>query len=188
MADVIEKLFLLAMGLSVFGGSLAIVLWRNAIDWRYLAGIYPSLRSRAIEARHMQNAVSYGVGGASRSYNGILTIERHDTGVALRILPPFSIFHAPIFIPFTDIIGWNQQWYLNSKSVEIEFLRAPNVKFVMPLSQIEWLYEGSKGQFELTDKCSPYQQRPVIWYTIIIAMGILTAILAAAVLYSQWAR
>ena len=39
------------------------------------------------------------------------------------MIPPFSFFYfcESLFIPYSAIKGWQQQWYLDSKSVELEF-------------------------------------------------------------------
>jgi len=70
----------------------------------------------------MQSAVLYGHWAAFNSYNGFVTIGVHQTRLALKVMPIFSLFHWPLFIPFSEIKGWQQTWYLDPSSSS--FLRA----------------------------------------------------------------
>ncbi len=128
IAEMIEKAWLLAIGPGVGGGALYLVYYRDAHFWRYLSNFYEAPWQRPIETRRFQNAVAYGEGFASKSYNGLLTIGIHEFGLALSIISPFSFFHKPLFIPFSEIKGWKQFWYLNAKSYELELESAPDVK------------------------------------------------------------
>jgi hypothetical protein len=91
------------------------------------------------------NADDAGRQGAFNSYKGILKIGVDQNGVSLAIIRPFSFFYfcEPLFIPYSEIKGWQQQWYLDSKSVELEFARVPEVKMVMPADQVEWMRKRS---------------------------------------------
>ncbi|MEM9169178.1 MAG: hypothetical protein AAGC56_05950 [Pseudomonadota bacterium] len=168
-ADIIEKAYLAAIGLSTVAGLMAFMLYADAHRWRYLAQAYRRPWTRAAETRRFQHGVAYGHGPASKSYNGILTIGVHADGVAFALPPPWSLFHKPLFIPFNDILGWKQIWYLNTRSIELDFRRAPQVKIVMPAKQAEWLAEASGGRIELVDRASPNQSRPKVWYVILLA-------------------
>ena len=97
----------------------------------------------------------------------------HETGIALSVIPPFSFFHKPLFIPYSEIRGWNQFWYVNARSLELEFISAPDVKLVMPASQVKWIQNKSRGQIELTGEHSPHRQRPNLWYAVIVVQGLM---------------
>ena len=150
-----------------------LIYFRDSHYWRYLGKFYEAPWSRPLETRHFQHAVAYGEGFASKSYNGLLTIGVHELGLALRILPPFSFFHKPLFIPYSEIKGWKQFWYLNAKSYELEFQSAPDVKLVMPASQIKWLQDKSHGKIEVIAQHSPHKQRPNLWYAIMIVQALM---------------
>lgn len=173
LAEIIEKVWLLSIGISVFVGSLYIIYFRDSYRWRYLGEFYQAPWLRPIETRYFQHAVMYGKGVASKSYNGLLTIGVHEHGLALSVIPPFSFFHKPLFIPYSEIKGWQQFWYLNSKSYELEFLSAPDVKLVMPASQVKWLREKSRGQMAVVSEPSPHRQRPNFWYAVIVVQGLM---------------
>ncbi len=174
IAEILEKAWLMLIGFGVFGGSLYIIYFRDSHYWRYLGEFYEAPWQRPIETRYFQHAVAYGKAFASKSYNGILTIGVHEQGLALSVIPPFSFFHKPLFIPYAEIKGWKQFWYLNAKSCELEFESAPDVKLVMPASQVKWLQEKSRGQMTVVSQHSPHRQRPNVWYAIIIVQGLMS--------------
>lgn len=173
MAAIFETLYLSVIGGGVFVGLLWLVYSRDAHMWRYLARAYARPWAEPGEMRRLQSAVAYGKGVASKSYNGVLTIGRHADGVALRLMAPFSLFHDPIFIPFKDIRGWEQLWYLDGKSYELEFEQAPEVKLVMPAAQVAWLKENASGRMQISEERSPGEARPDIWYLVILVQGAL---------------
>ncbi len=138
------------IGAVVFSGTFGGVLWANARRWRYLSKVYARATQRPIDKRNFQSAVLLGLGGFN-SLKGILTIGIHETGVSLRVLTPFSLFHAPLFIPFSEIEGWKTSWYLNAPSTELEFHRAPEVRIVMPAEQAEWIQSFADHKMTLHD-------------------------------------
>ncbi len=179
IAEMLEKAWLMTIGMSVFFGAMYLIYFRDSYYWRYLGKFYEAPWERPLETRHFQHAVAYGEGVASRSYNGLLTIGVHQMGLALKIIPPFNFFHKPLFIPFSEIKGWKQFWYLNSKSYELELKSAPDVKLVMPASQVEWLQERSNGRLEVVEEKTPHKQRPNVWYVIIIIQALMALGLGA---------
>lgn len=185
-AELLQQAWLMLIGLGVGGGALYLIIYRDAHFWRSLSKVYEAPWQRALETRYFQHAVAYGEGVASKSYNGLLTIGVHELGLALKIVPPFSLFHKPLFIPFSEIKGWKQIWYLNAKSVELEFQSAPEVKLVMPASQVKWLQEKSGGQLALAQEHSPHKQRPNIWYAILIVQAIMAIGLAYYLVLGDW--
>ncbi len=129
--------------LSVFGYGVFFVLFfgmlhAKARRWRMLAAVYGGDGGPVREKRTMQSAVLLGIGGYN-SLKGILTIGVHDRGVSLRVLPPFSLFHDALFIPYGDIRGWRTSWYLDVQSIELEFTGVPAIKMVVPADQAEFI-------------------------------------------------
>ncbi len=143
-------IFGIMMFLVFFGG----ILYANAKRWRYLAQHYSEVRDDFIEKRSMQDAILVGM-GAYNTIKGILTIGVCSNGISLRLLPPFSLFHSPLHIPFSDIQGWGTSWYLNDKSTEIQLRNAPDVKIIMPTEQVKWIDSIAGGLFSLTDENPP---------------------------------
>ena len=159
---------LTVFGFGVFAFLFFGMLWRTAVRWRYLAGSYAGEHGRAIETRRMQNGVLLGLSG----YNvvkGILNIGVHANGISFRILPPFSLFHRPLFIPYDDIRGWRTTWYLDSPSVALEFRNAPDVKMVVPADQAEWMRKFAGQKMVLHDTTPPNGKAGRGWYAFALA-------------------
>ena len=166
-------------GLAFVAYLMAMIYKRDAISWQYLEDTYgepwrPPLKER------WASAVLYGKHPLSKSYNGILKMGVHKDGISLKVMfPLISYFCRPLFIPFRDIRGWNQTWYINAKTVELELTGAPEVKIAMPRDQVEWIRTvGGKG-ITLINKPSPHNAKPKIWRAYIIvssAMMIVTVV------------
>ena len=135
----------------IFGG----ILRANARRWRYLAKSYAAAAPAPIEKRSLQSVVLLGLGGYN-SLKGIVTIGAHDDGVSLRVMTPFSLFHAPLFVPYSDIRGFGTSWYVDGRSSELTFRQAPDVKLVMPSEQAEWI-AGFAGHRMLLRETPPPQ-------------------------------
>lgn len=160
---------LAVFGLSVFAALFFGMLWRTACRWRYLATFYATEPGRPIEARRFQNGVLLGLGGFN-TLKGILKLGVHETGLSLRLMAPFSLFHPPLFIPYKDIEGWVTTWYLDAKSTELWFRRAPDVKIVMPAQQAEWIGGFAGGKIVLHDVRPPQGNAGRGWRIFIIVV------------------
>ncbi len=141
-------------GFCVFAALFGGMLRANARRWRYLATRYAGAADRPLQTRKLQSAVLLGLGGFN-SIKGILTIGVHETGVSLRILAPFSLFHTPLFIPYREIQGWGASWYLDAASTELAICNAPEVKIIMPAEQAEWIRRHAGHQMQLSKAKPP---------------------------------
>lgn len=157
-------------GLVVFAGIFGGMLWANARRWRYLSRGYAGDIGVPIEKRSMQSVVLLGLGGFN-SLNGIVTLGVHETGLSLRILLPFSLFHSPLFVPYGDIEGWKTSWYLNAPSAELEFSRAPLVKMVMPAEQAEWIQDFAGRKVIFHEEMSPAGSAGRGWRFLLLIYG-----------------
>jgi len=182
LMDLLGTILSGAFGLSVVAGLMLYISYRNSYRWRYLADRYGSNANELHTKKHLQNAILYGNGGAYNSYNGILTIGIMDTGLVLRILKPFSAFHQPLFIPFMDIRGWKQLWYLNSRSVELEFTGAPDVKVLIPECQAKWISDNAQVPISLSGDLPPEDHKPKTSYAITVGISIAYLILGIVLL------
>ena len=140
MMDFLGQMFGFAFGVVFVVGILSAIYKAHAVDWQKLVEIYgrdwqpPRLKKRFA---HM---ILYSEGRPAKSYNSILDIGLLEDGIALRPSRLFAPFHPPIFIPYADIEGWSQQWYLNAKSAELSFRKAPGMRMIMPRDQVEWMF------------------------------------------------
>lgn len=161
-----------------FGG----ILYATARRWRYLSMSYAGSPDQPIEKRSLQSAILLGLGGYN-SIKGIITIAAHRTGVSFRILPPFNIFHEPLFIPYADIRGWQTTWYLDAQSTELEFRRAPDVKMIVSAEQAEWIKKHSGQRLELHDTPPPKGKSGRGWYAFAILWFVMSLLMIATMVW-----
>lgn len=156
-------------GLGVFGFLFFGMLWRTACRWRYLADRYAGQgKGPSLEEKNLRGAVLIGLGGYE-SLHGILKMSVHATGVSLRLLAPFSLFHTPLFIPFQDIKGWSTTWYLDAKSIELQFAKAPEVKMIVSADLAEWIAGFSRQQMVVRDISPPGGPAGRGWRAVVLA-------------------
>lgn len=159
-------------GLSVFLFIFLGTLWRGACRWRSLAKAYAGVPGRPIETRRFQSVVLLGL-GAYNTLNGIVTISVHHQGVSMRMLGPFALFHAPLFIPYRDIRGWGTSWYLNAPSTELQFKNAEHIKVVMPTEQAKWIGSFSGQVMTVRDAPPPEGNAGRGWHAFaLVSVGI----------------
>ena len=161
--------------LSVFGiGVFALIfggmLRATARRWRYLAGRYKAGRDLSVKTRHMQSAVLLGLGGFN-SLKGIVTIGVSESGVSLRVMPIFSLFHAPLFIPHDEFQGWATSWYLDGQSTELQFRSAPHVNMVVPTETAQWIQGFSRRKMALHDVSPPTGEAGQGWRSLMLVQS-----------------
>lgn len=182
MMDILNQMFgYLFAGVFVIG-LMSFVYKRDAIDWEQLVSVYgrdwqpPRLRKR------FANMILYSEGRPAKSYKGIIEIGVLEAGIALRpnrILVPFQ---KPVYIPYSDIQGWKQGWYVDAKSAELSFRKAPQMRMIMPHDQVLWMLSLTDGAVNISAERPPHGTRP--WATYIIAWVslVLTLLLVAALI------
>ncbi len=173
---IFDQIFMAVSSVVAFGFVVALLGFmyrRDACHWRYLAAAYGRPWSRPVRER-WGNLVLYGKFPVSKSYNGIARIGVHPDGLALKVMmPPHNIFCRPLFIPFRDIRGWSQSWYLNAESTELELDQAPEVKIVMPRDQLEWIRSMGGHDIEVMNLTSPHADKPVMWHAFLVVSSVL---------------
>lgn len=166
--DQIYSLMTTIAGFAFVVGLVGFIYSRDANHWRYLAKSYERNWQTPISER-WGNVVLYGKFPVSKAYNGILKLGIHSNGLSLKVMmPPQNIFCRPLFVPFKDIRGWDQTWYLNAKTVELELEHAPEVKMAMPRDQMEWIRSAGGSEIEIMDQASPHRDKPVLWHAFLI--------------------
>ena len=184
--DILLTLYPMVFGLGVGAGLYTLVLYRKAHFWRKLADIYGSDWRPAPMQKHMRQGALYGTGIAFQSYSGILSIGVHPDGLALKVMLPFSAFHPPLFVPFKEISGWKQDWYLNGESTELSFRQAPDVRFVLPAEDAHWIQDASRGRLSLNHQGSTYASSApglsrAIALTALLSIGLLALVYVTSV-------
>lgn len=146
MADLIQKTITFIFGAVFVVTICGFIYKRHAEEWEVLAGIYGRSWKKPIAVKKRRSMVLYAKGKPARTYAGILTIGVYSDGIGLKPIRWLAPFHRPIFVPFTDIEGWQQRWYWDAKSVELSFVKAPSLRTIMPSSQIAWVSaQGAAG-------------------------------------------
>lgn len=166
------------IGLSVFFATFGGMLWANARRWRYLAITYAEPIGHPIAKRSFQSGVLLGLGGFN-SLKGILTIGVHESGVSLRVMPLFALFHEPLFIPYSDIQGWETTWYLDAPSTELEFRGAPEVKLVVPAEQAEWIQSFAGQAMTLREVTPPNGKAGRGWHVFALVHAGMSIVMLA---------
>ncbi|MEZ5853219.1 MAG: hypothetical protein R3D67_00180 [Hyphomicrobiaceae bacterium] len=168
------SIFGFTMFFGIFGG----ILWANARRWRKLAESYAGAppAPAALEERNLQSAVLLGLDGVN-SLKGIVKIGVYEAGVSLRIMAPFSLFHAPLFIPYVDIQGWATSWYLDARSTELAFRQTPEVKIVMPAEQAEWIRSFAGHKMTLRETSPPDGKAGQGWRALALIHAALSLVL-----------
>lgn len=182
-AEIFTFIIRSAFGFGIVVALLGFIYYRNAERWRHLASVYGREWKTPLEQKRFQHGILYGKKQAFNSYNFILTIGLHQDGVAVKVFGPSSVFSDPIFVPYNEIKGWNQTWYLNAKSVELQFDKMPDLKFVMPKDQVEWMQQLSGSAINLANHQSPNNAKPVRWYAAVIVISVASLLVIPVLLY-----
>lgn len=185
-ADALGAALTAIPGLLVMSGLMYFIYKRDAALWKKLAAAYAADWRETGEVRRFQHAMAYAGGVNFKSFNGILDISLHQDGFAIKPMKLFSLFHSPLFIPYTDVEGWRTQWYLNAKSIELTFAKAPDVKLVMPADQVQWIAARARDEMPVRDAQTPHEAKPQFWWWLVIVNGALAVGVLAYVVASVW--
>lgn len=148
-------------GLAMVYGLLMLIYRRHAEEWQRLAAVYGGARETVPQQRkQFGQLVLYTDGAPARAYKGVISIETYFDGFALKPMRWLVPFHDPVFIPYRDIKGWAQDWYIDSRSVELEFAQAPGLRIIMPLSQLEWIKQASGRTLPVSSERPPGGRGP----------------------------
>ena len=122
-------------------------IWSVIADarWGYLAKVYaargPSLR----RSKHMQVLTLVGRRPTYQRYSGITTIGATEEGLWLSLMPGFSLFHTPLFIPWRDLRITHRKWVFHD-ALELTAPRAPEVRMIVYPEALAWIDEARELQ------------------------------------------
>ncbi len=160
----------------VFGGVIVVALMsmiykRDAVDWEQLVTAYGRDWTEPRLLKRFANMILYSDGRPAKSYPAMISIGLYDDGIAFRPNRVLVPFQRPVFIPYADIQGWDQNWYLDAKSTELSFRKAPHMRIIMPHEQVEWMLSLAKGPPRISAERPPHGTRPWITYYVALASG-----------------
>ena len=170
MTDVIGLIgqaFGLVFGMAMVWGLLYVVYKGDAIDWEQLAAAYAGPWRPPLRKKRFANMVLYSEGRPAKPYKGVVSIGLHANGVAFRPNSFLVPFQVPIFIPYEDIRGWRQHWYIDAPSAEVSFRRTPHMRMIMPKDQMQWMLQYADGAAQVSDERPPHGSLP--WRTWLLA-------------------
>lgn len=132
------------IGYSTFLGLMYFALNSIAYRWKLLAAVYATRQwpNSPNGTKYMQAVILFGGAAFWRSYAGITTIAVTDDGIWLKLLPPFSLFHKPLMLPFSDLKVQDVEWYLNATSVELIAEQASEIRIVITGDLLDWITEN----------------------------------------------
>lgn len=186
MSDLLGEIMGQAFGAVIGVAMLAAIYKRDAVDWEQLVSAYGrEWRAPRLQKR-FANMILYSEGRPAKSYKGVVAIGLHDDGIALRPNRFLAPFQSPIFVPYTDIQGWDQVWYLDAKSTELAFAKAPRMRVIMPRDQVDWMLMLAGGAVQLSEARPPHGSRPWITHMTALAFGAMSLVLIVAVIAKGW--
>ena len=164
-----------ALGLFIVGGLLTFIYKRHAESWQKFQPFYGKDWENPVAKKRMQNLLLYSKGDFARHYPGLVTFGVFPNGLGIRFMPILGAFHDPIFVPYEDIKGWHQTWYINAKSVELSFAKIPELRIILPASQVAWIAAQGYGNIPVSPEKPPTNNWPYATYfsaLILFAMSI----------------
>ena len=118
------------------------MLKRSAFRWEHLAARYAGeMSAPPLAEKHMQTVILKGAGIAYNHHGGIATVSITEAALAIRLLPPWSIFHAPLVIPFDDITVSPAAWYAVGESYKLNFANAPEIDVIITGELLNWIHD-----------------------------------------------
>lgn len=150
--EIINTLIRSAFGLAVGFGALAF-LWRRVatVRWQPLAEHYRRPSGTPRKVLRMQTLIILCAAPAYERYSGIVNVGVCERGVHLSLFPPWSLFHSPLFIPYSDISATKRRWFLLA-AVEITARKAPQTKIVVYPELWQWIEEQANANAPVDDR------------------------------------
>ena len=140
-----QTLILAIFGQGVFFGLMYAVWKANARRWNRLARFYRAddeLSEETIRCcpmRRMQTVILVGGHVGWNSYKGIVSVGVTNQGIVLRLLPPFSFLHPPLFIPFRESRIEPRKWYLIGRTSQLTVDQVSNVQIILDDELLQWI-------------------------------------------------
>lgn len=181
MIDLLSQAIALVSGGVIVVVLMSVMYKRDAVDWEKLVSVYGRDWQTPRFYKQFANMILYSEGRPAKSYKGIISIGLLDDGFALRpnrILVPFQ---SPVFIPYADVQGWDQGWYIDAKSTELSFRQAPHIRMIMPRKQVEWMLSLAGDAVKISEARPPHGTRPWLTYVHALISAALLVVLVIAV-------
>ena len=131
------------LGTGVMLGLYAWLVHAYSVMWRTVASSYADgYRYSALARKFPEQVVIAGRGLKFHNYVP-LTVGIHEKGISLRLLPPFSLACAPLFLPFEDMSCRRTDWFLNHDVFAIRLAKV-DVDIIVQRQLWDWLQSNSE--------------------------------------------
>jgi hypothetical protein len=135
---IIERAYLLTIGSSVFVGLMGFALYRHSWRWRQLAVRHAALGADRPDREHWTNLVLEGGPFGWNNYGGVTLIGVNARGMTVRLLPPFSVFHRPLFFRFDQVAIAPTRW-LFQDAYETQLPDSSGIRIVINGVAARWI-------------------------------------------------
>ncbi|MDX2275993.1 MAG: hypothetical protein NW206_11145 [Hyphomonadaceae bacterium] len=138
IGDIVERGVLTALGLAAFAAFFGYALYRDSWRWRLLAQSYAAATDARPLAQHWTNVVLEGAKFGWNNYAGVALLGYDNRGLFLRLLPPFSYLHPPLFFPYADIKLTQARWFLQD-ACAIELRESQGIRIIINTDAQRWI-------------------------------------------------
>ncbi|MCH9809139.1 MAG: hypothetical protein K0U74_15545 [Alphaproteobacteria bacterium] len=146
--------------MALVAGIMAFIWYRVALlRWHPFAEHYGQVRETPVKTKYMQRVIVHGDGFAHNNYGGIVTVGVSRSGVHVKLLPPWSVFHQPLFIPYSDISVTERHWFLFN-AIEIKTRKAGNMRMVIYPELWQWIEDYAQANKRNIDDDYYYSSTP----------------------------
>lgn len=132
MWDFIVQTIGMGFGLCMAGGILAVIYSRHAEKWREIAEVYPGPARLSGPRTHLDSVYFYQGGLRYFSHRAFITVTRGEEGILLSTFLPASLWHPPIFLPYSRIRMYRGEWALMNNVCRIEIAGFEGLKMAIP--------------------------------------------------------
>lgn len=135
---------------------IGVMLKLNARRWTRLAQVYSAVdATECVARRTMQTVILVGGDVGWNSYKGTVTVGITREGLLLKVMPPFSLFHPPLLIPYRDCDVEPRQWFLMGKTVQYTLRGVSDVQMILHGDLHTWIVSHATGlALAQADTCS----------------------------------
>lgn len=143
LSETIGQVLLTAFGYAFVGGLLSFLWYRvSQVRWHPLAKFYASDQTTPSKEKRFESMTIQVSGMAFHRYRAILAVGVYDSGITLRLLGPFSIFHPPLSIPFADLTVVERRWFL-MRAFQLTAAKASQLKITIFPHLYQWILDAA---------------------------------------------
>lgn len=152
MRELFGRLWMLGWYLAALAIFVGLMWWfakAHSHMWRLVAAQHAGRKQSPSNARKLESIVItrrgamgglYAGNAAYRVYPGV-SMQIHDTGLALSLLPPLNVMCSPLFLPFEEMELMQTYWALWPEPFAIRMRQLPDVDIILGRDTVRWIRE-----------------------------------------------